>query len=57
MSTPILGMRFSVLFMVGGVVPNPIDLRFAKVSGLEMRVETETVTDKSRSNPPWPTPH
>jgi phage tail-like protein len=45
MPTPILGMRFSVLFMVGGVVPNPIDLRFAKVSGLEMRVETETVTE------------
>lgn len=45
MPTPILGMRFSVLFMVGGVVPNPIDLRFAKVSGLEMRVETEAVTE------------
>ena len=45
MAAPILGMRFSVLFMVGGVVPNPIDLRFAKVSGLEMRVETETVTE------------
>ena len=45
MPAPILGMRFSVLFMVGGVVPNPIDLRFAKVSGLEMRVETETVTE------------
>ena len=26
-------------------VPNPVDLRFAKVSGLEMRVETETVTE------------
>jgi len=45
MATPILGMRFAVLFMVGGAVPNPIDLRFAKVSGLEMRVETETVTE------------
>ena len=45
MPAPILGMRFSVLFMVGGVVPNPIDLRFAKVSGLEVRVETETVTE------------
>lgn len=45
MSTPILGMRFSVLFMVGGAVPNPIDLRFAKVSGLEMTVQTETVTE------------
>ena len=42
---PILGMRFSVLFMVGGTVPNPIDLRFAKVSGLAMTVETETVVE------------
>lgn len=45
MAAPILGMRFSVLFMVGGAVPNPIDLRFAKVSGLEMTVETETVVE------------
>ena len=45
MSAPILGMRFSVLFMVGGAVPNPIDLRFAKVSGLDMTVETETVVE------------
>ncbi len=44
-SAPILGMRFSVLFMVGGAVPNPIDLRFAKVSGLAMTVETETVVE------------
>jgi hypothetical protein len=29
-SAPILGMRFSVLFMVGGAVPNPIDLRDRK---------------------------
>ena len=42
---PILGMRFSVLFMAGGVLPNPIDLRFAKVSGLAMTVQTETVTE------------
>lgn len=45
MATPILGMRFSVLFMAGGVLPNPIDLRFAKVSGLAMTVQTETVTE------------
>jgi phage tail-like protein len=31
--------------MVGGAVPNPIDLRFAKVSGLAMTVETETVVE------------
>lgn len=45
MHTPVLGMRFAVLFMVGGGVPNPIDLRFAKVSGLAMTVETTTVTE------------
>jgi len=45
MGTPILGMRFSVLFLAGGVLPNPIDLRFAKVSGLGVTVETTTVTE------------
>ncbi len=45
MAAPILGMRFSVLFMAGGAMPNPIDLRFAKVSGLGMTVETTTVTE------------
>lgn len=45
MHTPVLGMRFAVLFMVGGAVPNPIDLRFARVSGLAMTVETTTVTE------------
>jgi phage tail-like protein len=45
MATPIIGMRFAVLFMTGGVVPNPLDLRFSKVSGLSMTVETESVTE------------
>ncbi len=45
MGAPILGMRFSVLFLAGGVLPNPIDLRFAKVSGLGVTVETTTVTE------------
>jgi phage tail-like protein len=45
MSTPIIGMRFAVLFMVGGVLPNPLDLRFSKVSGLSMKVETESVSE------------
>ena len=45
MATPILGMRFAVLFMAGGVLPNPVDLRFAKVSGLAMTVETSTVVE------------
>ena len=45
MATPIIGMRFAVLFMTGGVVPNPLDLRFAKVSGLSMTVETESLAE------------
>ncbi len=45
MSAPILGMRFAVLFMAGGVLPNPLDLRFRKVSGLSMTVETENLVE------------
>ena len=45
MAAPIIGMRFAVLFMAGGVVPNPLDLRFSKVSGLSMTVETEAVAE------------
>lgn len=45
MTTPIIGMRFAVLFMTGGVVPNPLDLRFWKVSGLSMAVETESLAE------------
>ena len=45
MSDPILGMRFSVLFLAGGVVPNPLDIRFQRVSGLSAEVETEAVSE------------
>ena len=45
MASPIIGMRFAVLFMAGGVLPNPLDLRFSKVSGLSMTVETESVVE------------
>ena len=45
MSEPIIGMRFSVLFLAGGVLPNPLDVRFQKVSGLSAEVETETVQE------------
>jgi phage tail-like protein len=34
-----------VLFLAGGVVPNPLDIRFQKVSGLSAEVETETITE------------
>ena len=31
---PPLGFRFGVFFFAGGVIPNPVDIRFSKASGL-----------------------
>ena len=45
MSDPIVGMRFGVFFFAGGVSPNPLDIRFQKVSGLSAEVETESVRE------------
>jgi phage tail-like protein len=42
---PPLGYRFAVVFFVGGAVPNPIDIMFQKVSGLESTVETISVEE------------
>src|SRR5258705_11721159 len=42
---PIIGMRFAVVFLAGGVLPNPLDIRFQKVSGLSAEVETTTVSE------------
>ncbi len=36
----ILGFRFGVFFFAGGVVPNPLDIRFQKVAGLSGEVTT-----------------
>jgi phage tail-like protein len=36
----ILGFRFGVFFFVGGVLPNPLDIRFKRVSGLSGRINT-----------------
>ena len=41
----ILGFRFGVFFFAGGVVPNPVDIRFQKVSGLSAEVATEDVVE------------
>ena len=35
-----LPFRFGVFFFAGGVIPNPLDIRFQKVSGLSASVET-----------------
>lgn len=40
-----LGHRFGVFFLIGGVVPNPLDIRFQRVSGLSAKVETHTVNE------------
>ena len=42
---PPLGFRFSVLFFAAGVVPNPIDILFQKVSGLGSSVTTAPVSE------------
>ncbi len=39
-----LGFRFGVFFFVEGV-PNPVDIRFQKVSGLSAEVSTTTVVE------------
>lgn len=40
---PPLSHRFAVFFLIGGVVPNPLDIRFQRVSGLSARVDTQTL--------------
>lgn len=42
---PYLSHRFGVFFFMLGAVPNPIDLRFQRVSGLSTEVQLETVNE------------
>jgi len=42
---PPLGFRFGVFFFAGGVVPNPIDFRFKKVSGIGSSVLTTPLNE------------
>ncbi len=42
---PPVGFHFAVVFFIGGVVPNPLDIRFKKVSGLSTEIETETIRE------------
>ncbi len=42
---PTLSHRFGVFFLAGGIVPNPIDLRFQKVSGISADVQLETINE------------
>lgn len=43
--TPPLAHRFALVFLHGGVLPNPLDIRFQSVSGLNTTVETMTVRE------------
>lgn len=36
----VLGFRFGVFFFAGGIVPNPFDIRFQRVSGLGATINT-----------------
>lgn len=38
-----LGFRFSVVFFMMGVLPNPLDIRFQRVRGLSAQVETTSL--------------
>jgi phage tail-like protein len=42
---PALSHRFGVFFFAGGVVRNPLDFRFQKVSGLSAEVQLNTVNE------------
>ncbi len=42
MEAPPLSFRFGVFFFAGGTVPNPIDIRFQRVSGLGAEVQVLT---------------
>ena len=42
---PALTHRFGVFFFAGGVLPNPIDFRFQRVSGISTEVQLETVNE------------
>lgn len=42
---PPLTHRFGVFFFAGGVIPNPIDIRFQKVSGLSAEIQTDSINE------------
>jgi phage tail-like protein len=41
----LLGYRFGVFFFAGGLIPNPLDIRFQKVRGLSASVQTTTIQE------------
>lgn len=41
----VLDSRFAVGFFMAGILPNPIDIRFQRVSGLSATIETITINE------------
>ncbi len=41
----LMGFRFGVFFFAGGLIPNPLDIRFKKVRGLSAHVKTTSVQE------------
>lgn len=39
---PPVGFHFAVVFFIGGTVPNPLDMRFKRVSGISAQIDTIT---------------
>jgi phage tail-like protein len=42
---PPLGFRFSVFFFMGGAIPNALDIRFSKVSGIGSHIDTQPLNE------------
>ncbi len=47
-----LGSCFGVFFFAAGTVPNPVDIRFQRVSGLSSTVELTTLVEGGLNLPP-----
>lgn len=39
------GFRFAVVFFFNGAIPNPVDIRFQRVSGLSATIETTPIAE------------
>lgn len=42
---PPVGFYFMVTFLVGGILPNPLDIRFQSVSGMTSTIQTQEVKE------------
>ncbi|MEM8639438.1 MAG: phage tail protein [Cyanobacteria bacterium P01_G01_bin.54] len=40
-----VGFNFLATFLIGGIVPNPLDIRFQKISGMTSTIETSEIKE------------